>query len=32
MSTSTTAICAPNAYVSYGMPWPSASSGVVFGS
>ena len=32
MSTSTSATCAPNAYVSYGMPWPSASSGVVFGS
>ena len=31
-STSTTAICAPNPYVSYGMPCPSASSGVVRGS
>ena len=31
-STSTTATWAPNAYVSYGTPCPSASSGVVFGS
>ncbi len=31
-STSTSATWAPKAYVSYGIPWPSASSGVVFGS